>query len=218
MSEPVSSSSREKILDVSEARFARRGYAGVGLRELAEAAGLSKSSLFHHFPSKAALYCAVLERVLRRVEQHVDPAARGVGTVPERVEAVLDALIGALAEHSTSSRLLLRALFEDDDLPDDGLPEADTMNATLSRVLGALQALLAEGVADGSLRPASVPHTLQTLIGATIYHFASGEFGEELLGEPLYAAHAVQQRRREVKDFVRYGLMQSVNAQEETGP
>ena len=35
--------SREKILDVAEARFAQRGYAGVGLREVAEAAGLGKS-------------------------------------------------------------------------------------------------------------------------------------------------------------------------------
>ncbi len=45
-------SSREKILDVAERLFSRGGYAGVGLREVAEQAGLGKSSLFHHFNTK----------------------------------------------------------------------------------------------------------------------------------------------------------------------
>jgi TetR/AcrR family transcriptional regulator len=49
-------SSRDKILEVAEALYARRGFAGVGMREVAEAAGLGKSSLFHHFRSKAQLY------------------------------------------------------------------------------------------------------------------------------------------------------------------
>ena len=47
-------SPRDKILDAAEALFARRGFAGVGLSEIAEAVGLGKSSLFHHFQTKAA--------------------------------------------------------------------------------------------------------------------------------------------------------------------
>ena len=58
-------SARDKILDAAEALFARRGYAGVGMSEVAEAVGLGKSSLFHHFPTKAQLYAAVADRILR---------------------------------------------------------------------------------------------------------------------------------------------------------
>ena len=66
-------SSREKILEVAEALFAQRGFAAVGMREVAGAAGLGKSSLFHHFRSKALLYLAVLGRVLDRIAQRLDP-------------------------------------------------------------------------------------------------------------------------------------------------
>ena len=59
-------SSRDRILDVAEVSFARRGYAGVGMREVAEGVGLGKSSLFHHFRSKADLYSAVCVRILQK--------------------------------------------------------------------------------------------------------------------------------------------------------
>src|SRR5262249_61699856 len=66
-------SSRDKILDAAETLFAKRGYAGVGLSELAEVVGLGKSSLFHHFENKAQLYAAVAARILGRIEERLGP-------------------------------------------------------------------------------------------------------------------------------------------------
>ena len=83
-------SSRDKICEVAEALFARRGYAGVGLREVADAAGLGKSSLFHHFRSKAQLYCEVLDRVLHRMRERLDPVIRAPLPAPERLERSTD--------------------------------------------------------------------------------------------------------------------------------
>jgi AcrR family transcriptional regulator len=74
-------SSRARILDVAEALLALRGYAGVGLREVAAAVGLGRSSLFHHFPTlsstlrrRAELYNDVLTRVVDRLEARLAPA------------------------------------------------------------------------------------------------------------------------------------------------
>ena len=53
----------------------------------------------------------------------------------------------------------------------------------------------------------SAAHTIQTLVGATVYHFASGEIGEGLLGRPLLSAEAVHRRRQEIKHFMRHGLL-----------
>ncbi len=200
--------SREKILEVAEARFARRGFAGVGLREVAEAAGLGKSSLFHHFRSKAQLYFAVLARVLGRIGLQVQPALSVPGAPAERLDRVIDALVDSLAEHPSAARLLLRALFEDDDLSpeDEALPEARESERQIESLIGAMSGLLREGVDAGAFRPLSVRHTLQTLIGATVYHFASGEFGETLLGRPLLSARAVAERKAEVKDLLHHGL------------
>src|SRR5207244_3653340 len=102
--------SRDKILDAAEHLFAKRGYAGVGLSEVAEVVGLGKSSLFHHFQNKAQLYAAVTARILTRIETRlVRSLARG-GNPVARLERWLDDLIDFLVENPTYSRILLRSL------------------------------------------------------------------------------------------------------------
>lgn len=201
-------SSREKILDVAEALFARRGYAGVGLREVALTVGLGKSSLFHHFPNKGHLYAEVLGRVLERIRDRLDPVLENEETPPPRkLEECLDALVDSLAEHPTSARLLLRALFEEDDVSADAREETEAVERLLGQVLGAIRRLLQQGVDGGWFRPVSVPHTMQTLIGATVYHFASGELGDEMLGRPLFSAEAVRTCKDELRELLRSGLV-----------
>ena len=56
-------------------------------------------------------------------------------------------------------------------------------------------------------RPVSVPDTLQSLIGASVYHFASSDVGEGILGAPLFSADAVARRRRELTDLFHRGLV-----------
>lgn len=199
-------SSREKILSVAEAEFARRGYAAVGLSAVAEQSGLSKSSLFHHFPSKASLYCAVLEDVLERIEIRVQPALESDGSSEQKLSGVVDALIDALAEHPTSARLLLREVFEDPDPAVAAAPEADEIDARLAEMIDGVATVLKAGVATGEFRDVAIPDLLQTLIGATVFHFASGEFGEQLLGASLFSAAAVSRRKQEVKHLLFHGL------------
>jgi AcrR family transcriptional regulator len=198
-------SSREKILDVAESLFARRGYSGVGLQEVADAVGLGKSSLFHHFRSKAQLYCEVIGRVLARIHERLDPVVRAEGAPEARLERWVEALVDALAEHPTTSRLLLRSLFEDDEIPPDE-PELQVAERTLAAIVQGVHRLLSQGVESGAFRPVSVPHTVQTLIGATVYHFASAEIGEGILGGPLFGAEAVARRKRELIGLLRGGL------------
>jgi len=199
-------SSREKILDVAEALFARRGYAGVGLQEVADAAGLRKSSLFHHFRSKTQLYVTVLGRVLARLRERLDPVFASREAPRQRLVRLIDALVDGLAEQPTSARLLLRGLVEDEAYPEEPSPEADAAEATLQAILAGIHRALRAGVASGELRAASVPDAVQTLVGATVYHFASGELGESVLGEPLLSAAAVRRRKLELERLLLHGL------------
>jgi len=205
MTQPAPQTTRDEILDCAEQLFARRGYAGVGLSEVAEAVGLSKSSLFHHFHSKAQLYAAVVGRILSHVESALTVALAAGGGPEARLERWIDATVDVLGTHPTYARLLLRSLFEDDDLAGD-LPEEQEANATLARIVQAGSRLLHEGMADGAFRPLNVPHTLQSLVGAIVFHFASGEFGDEVLGRPVFSAAEVRRRKAELKALVRHGL------------
>jgi len=197
---------RTKILDAAEILFARRGFSGVGLAEVAESVGLGKSTLFHHFSSKARLYAAVIERIVGRIEENLLRALADGGTPLMRLERWLDVLTDMLGENPTYARLLLRSLFEDDELSGD-LPEEQQANEHLRRILGAGARLVREGIEDGSFRPVHVEHTLQSLIGLMVFHFASGTFGDELVGRPIFSPAEVRRRKREVAHFVRNGLV-----------
>jgi hypothetical protein len=48
---------------------------------------------------------------------------------------------------------------------------------------------------------------VQSVIGMTVFHFASGEFGEELIGRPLFSGSEVRRRKAEVKALIRHGLL-----------
>jgi len=199
-------SSRDKILDAAERLFAKRGYAGVGLSELAEVVGLGKSSLFHHFRNKAELYAAVTARILRRIEEHMVRSLAKGGEPAVRLERWLDELIDLLAENPTYARVLLRSLFEDDELPGD-LPEELEAHAATHDVLGSVAALLREGMGSGRFRAVHVQHLLLTLIGIVVFPFASAEFGAEVVGKDIFDPAEVRRRKREVRDLLRFGLM-----------
>lgn len=202
-----STGSRDRILDAAEALFARRGYAGVGMREVAETAGLGKSSLFHHFASKAELYMEVAVRILFAFEQRLTRSLAAGGDPLARLDRWIDCLIDLLAEDRFSARLFLRSLFEEDaelESQADADPRVD--NAVQS-ILGGVAGVIREGIAAGSLRPSSIPHTLQSLIGLTVYHFASGEFGDQVLGRSPFSPSEVKRRKQEVRNLLRAGLV-----------
>lgn len=198
-------SPREKILEAAEALFARRGFSGVGLSEIAEAVGVSKSSLFHHFATKAQLHAAVVERILAEIEAALVRTLAMGGTPIERLDRWIDTLIDLLGEQPAHARLLMRSMFEDDELSGT-LDEERAANQTLARIIESASHLLREGMAQGQLRMANIPHLLQSLIGMLIYHFASGDFGAEMLGRPVFAPAEVRRRKDEVKALIHHGL------------
>ncbi len=196
-------SSRDKILDVAEALFARRGYAGIGLREVADTSGLSKSSLFHHFRSKEQLYHEVILRVLLRIRERFEANVVPDDSPRAQLERWLEELIDTLAEHPTAARLLLRSLFEEEDAAS---PEAEATEALLASIIADAERLIQRGIECGELRRVSTPHTLLTMIGATVFYFASAEMGEQILGRPLFSAEEVSRRKRELIGLLRHGL------------
>ena len=199
---------RERILDAAEELFARRGYSGIGMREVAETAGLGKSSLFHHFHSKAELYLAVALGRLEAFEQRLNEALAAGGSPRERLDRWIDTVIDMLADDDRAARLLLRSLFEEDDADLAALAAADPRaDASTERIIRALARLLHEGIEAGEFRPASIPHTVQSIIGLTVYPFASGDFGDQILGRSPFSRSEVKRRKQEVRGLLHGGIV-----------
>jgi AcrR family transcriptional regulator len=72
---PVRSSAKGRLALGALEAFGRHGYAGVGVGELAAAAGVTTGSLYHHFGSKLGLYAVVRTEVERRVLDRMEGAA-----------------------------------------------------------------------------------------------------------------------------------------------
>lgn len=68
---------RAQILDAARRCFLERGYQGTRVRDIAEAAGLSKGAVYFHFDSKRALLEALVEDEFERAVAILDEAGRG---------------------------------------------------------------------------------------------------------------------------------------------
>jgi len=58
----------DRLLDAAERLFGEHGYDGVGMRMLAEAAGVNLGAATYHFGSKQALYLAIFRRRFRPMD------------------------------------------------------------------------------------------------------------------------------------------------------
>jgi AcrR family transcriptional regulator len=67
----VSPEHREKLLRAAEKLFSRQGFHGTGLREIADAAGVSLGNIYNHFATKEAIFEALLAEL---EAQYLDPS------------------------------------------------------------------------------------------------------------------------------------------------
>ena len=113
---------RIAIINASRAVFSEKGCDATTTRELAEAAGVSEALLFQHFPTKEALYAAMLSALLG--EQDADVNTEFVAMEPSTATLVFivhqfyTVLIdprgpGLIADRSNLARLMFRSSVED---------------------------------------------------------------------------------------------------------
>lgn len=93
---PESPRGREELVEVAVELFARHGYAGTSIRDIADAVGRSVSNVYHYFENKEALWFAILERSIKTLpdrlrealpEALADPRARFEALVRRHLEA-----------------------------------------------------------------------------------------------------------------------------------
>ena len=96
------------LLAAASAQFAERGYHAVSIREIAAAAGVSLSALYHYYPSKQALLAALLHESMDDYQARCAEALAEAGHDPaRRLAAVVGATVRYRAERSEASLLLM---------------------------------------------------------------------------------------------------------------
>jgi AcrR family transcriptional regulator len=171
------------ILDEAAALFARQGFAKTSVQDIANAVGLSKAGLLHHFPTKDAIHDAVLALVGalggRLADQLTDLPAG-----PTRDRRALEAVLDIAAAHPGLVSLMLSpAMHPGPAIGAPRRPADDPAAAVLAifgvdpestdderqvRVIGALSALAVLTIAAHQHDRSSAwrPHILQTCFDA----------------------------------------------------
>jgi AcrR family transcriptional regulator len=127
---------RARIRDAAVDRFARDGF-GVGLRAIADDAGVSAALIIHHFGSKDGLRAACDDHVLRIIAEAETTAV--AGTSPDQVFMQM----ATLDEWAPVTGYALRSLQAGGSLA----------RSFLERFISDAESYLAAGVAAGTIQP-----------------------------------------------------------------
>ena len=154
---------RERIITAATELFARVGYRHAALLALAEAAGISRTGLLHHFGSKEALLKAVLER--RDAEDAARFADEDTDETGLEALATLVELAGHNAErpHLVALFAVLSAEASDPDHPAHEY-FVDRYRGTVADVAASLTRAKASGLLAPDVDPAGQARTLVALM------------------------------------------------------
>ncbi len=79
---------RREIVERATPIFSENGYSGLGMRQIAQELGMSKSALYHYFPSKDELFTACTEFVFSR-DDELNAANPNDATPQEKTKALM---------------------------------------------------------------------------------------------------------------------------------
>jgi len=105
---------RELILDAALEVFARRGFNGSSIDEIAQTASVSKALIYEHFPSKRDLHVSLLERHVQEIFERLAESAATSDPGEIRLRAGVDAFLEFVETRRDAFRMLFRDAVEPD--------------------------------------------------------------------------------------------------------
>ena len=108
MSKRLSASQRRaQLIDVGRSVFARNGYEGTSVEEIARAAGVSKPIVYQHFGGKVGLHAVIVDREMEYVVQSV-AVAIATGSPRARFQGAVLAFLNYVKAHPDGFVVLTR--------------------------------------------------------------------------------------------------------------
>jgi AcrR family transcriptional regulator len=98
---------RAQILHAGTALFAEHAYEEISMREIAQAAGISKPLLYHYFPSKIDLFKAAVAEAASELQEVIEPSSSGPPL--ERLIRSLDAYLSWIEQHAQTWTKLMES-------------------------------------------------------------------------------------------------------------
>ncbi len=169
------------LLEIAVGEFNTRGYDATSMEDLSRAAGITKSSFYHHFSGKEALLRAALERAVDGLFGALDAADAVAGSPAERLRVILRAQVRVLMAELPYVTLLLRVR---------GNTETERWALERRRAFDAAIATLVRDAVDaGEVRadvdPALAARLLSGVVNSIVEWYRPGRPGTATLPEDV---------------------------------
>jgi TetR/AcrR family transcriptional regulator len=174
---PEDQSARERVLKAAVELFTQRGYAATTVREIVEAAGVTKPILYYYFGNKEGIYLKILEDVMQAYYQMLKDVLQYEGAPTQKILDFGRIFYRNFGKHLAEARLFHSIYYG----PPQGAPffDFEVLHVLFEQTM---KALVRQGVRSGEIAESQVD-SLTILIMAVINFFNESQLLKT--GKPL---------------------------------
>ena len=168
---------REALLAAATELFADRGFTGTTVDAIAVRARVNKAMINYHFEGKHGLYTAILKRDFGWAVTRLTELTRESSRADLKLSRFV-AIFGELHQRrpGLSAMMLREAMSGGRSLDPSLLPD-------LRSIFGAVQAIIAQGIAEGTFRDVDPLFMHHTVIGTLAFFFAAKPLRDRMIAE-----------------------------------
>lgn len=149
---------RDQIAEATLALVAEQGLGRLSVAQVAKRVGIAPSALYRHYPSKEAMFDAVLERVGGRLHGLVGAAAEGATDEVDAIHRLIGLHLELIRGNQAFFAIMVNDAFH------SGAPERrQRVLAVITGYLARVTALVKRGQASGAIRPDVPARTLAAI-------------------------------------------------------
>jgi len=155
----VGVSTREQLKCAAARLFREQGFHGTSVAQIAAAAWITKSSLYHHFPSKQALLAEILTDTASRVTPALESIAAADLPAAERLRAAARShVVELIHDQDKVACFVEEGRFLESEHRDAFVASRDRYEQSFRRILQ-------DGIGSGEFRPVSVSLASLAVLG-----------------------------------------------------
>ena len=162
MPQQRSEETRARILDAAVRRFAVAGYDAASVDDICAEAGVSKGAFYHHYPTKQAIFLALMQGWLGMIDLGMNAVRKE--TVPETLVQMTNLLPGVFA--AAEDRLPMFLEFWLQASRDEKIWNA--VIAPYRHYQEYFSKLIEDGIGEGSLKPTDSHVAAQVIVSLAV--------------------------------------------------
>lgn len=192
------SSAKESLITTAVTEFARKGFAGARVDEIAASAGVNKQLVYYYFESKQGLYLAALESVYSEIREKEKSLSMGSLEPLDAMAQLIGFSFDYLAEHPE----FIVILTDENRNQGSHILASERLQKMHSPFIEMLEATLERGVAKGVFRGDFDAINLYiSIAGISYFFFSNNHTLSAIFGKSLGSHGALVKRRQHVIEF-----------------